>query len=279
MKRTLTVVSLKELPEGWESDFPFEALSVKPYRKLILKERAPLDETGHPMAASGGWVDQIAEARARVPKGVEVHAWEWFGARNVAEGKAWGQKYGKLAARHKLRRFKVDAEAEWSGGDGFPETIEPYATLFEAVVQFYLFAPEDCELVFNGFSWSRSSFGHKLYDNDLLRSFTGGRCVMTHGTDEAALLKSGRSKLSSWPGIKVVMQMGVGRRDDKGRVWGFWPVYQQLMREYPKLTGTELTEVDWYFGNGARDRYFNDSPDYPALVKCAREVAPAPAHA
>jgi len=272
MKRTLTIVSLKELPAGWQQDFPFECLSVKPFRRLLTKEKAPLDMNGHPLAVSSGWVDQIAEAKALVPAGVEVHVWEWFGAKNVAEGKAWGQKYGRLATKHSIKRFKIDAEAEWSGGDGFPETKEPYATLLEAVQQFYLYAPEDCELVFNGFSWSRSSFGHKLYDMDLLKLFTGGRCVMTHGTEPQGLLRSGRTKLAAWPGIKVVMQMGVGRKDSTGRIWGFWSVYKRLLAEYKDLTKSELTEVDWYLGNGAGYRYFTDSPEYPALVKCAREV-------
>ena len=275
MKRTLTVVSLKELPPGWQDDFPFEYLSVKPNRRLLFGEK-DFDDLGHQLRTSDGWVDQIAEAKRLVPPGVEVHAWEWFGARNVAEGKAWGQKHGKLATKHKLKRFKVDAEAEWSGGDGFPETTEPYATPFEAVVQFYLFAPENCELVFNGFSWARSSFGHKLYDEDLLRSFTGGRLVMTHGTNRAALGKTARAKLKAWPGIPVIMQMGVGRKAKDGAIWGFWDVYKGVLRDYEKLTGRPLAEVDWYMGNGAGYRYFTDSPDYPAIVKCARELAPHP---
>lgn len=267
MKRTLTVVSVKELPEGWRQDFPFEALSVKPTRKLLLRERAPLDAAGHPLAVSGGWVNQIAEAQALVPPGVEVHVWEWFPARTPAQGKAFGERMGKLCAKHGIKRFKINAESEWAGVEKFPPTSEPYATLFEFVAQFYIWAPEDCELWFNGFSWSRTSDGRKLYDADLLKAFKG-RLVMTHGTNRASLLKSGRDKLSKWPGITVVMQMGVGRRDKDGTTWGFWNEYKTLIREF------KFTELDWYMGNGAKSRYFEDTPEYPALVKCAREFGP-----
>lgn len=258
MKRTLTVVSIKELPPGWQADFPFEYLSVKPNRKLLPGEPAV-------QGVSKGWVDQIAEAKRLVPPEVQVHVWEWFPAKNPAEGKAFGERMGKLCARHGIKRFKINAEAEWAGVEGFARTAEPYATLFEFASQFYIFAPEDCELWFNGFSWSATSDGRKLYDVDLLKAFKG-RLVMTHGTDPGSLLKSARDKLAKWPTIPVIMQMGVGRRDDQGRVWGFWPTYKRIISEF------KFTEVDWYFGNGAKSRYFEDSPEYPALVKCAREL-------
>lgn len=270
MKRTLTVVSIKELPDGWQEDFPFEALSVKPSRRLVFGEK-DFDDAGRQLKVSDGWVNQVAEAQRLVPPGVEVHVWEWFPAKTPAEGKAFGERMGKLCAKHGIKRFKIDAEAEWAGVEGFAKTDAPYATLFEFASQFYLFAPEDCELWFNGFSWAATSDGRKLYDLELLKVFKG-RLVMTHGTDAGSLLKSGRSKLSKWPGIPVVMQMGVGRIDSQGAVWGFWPVYKKLLAEYEKLTGKPLTEVDWYFGNGAKSRYFGDTPNYPALVKCAREL-------
>lgn len=261
MKRTLTVVDLKELPKGWQSNFPFEYLSVKPNRKVIGKNKEG--------RSSVGWVDQIAEAKRVVPTGVEVHAWEWFPATTVAEGKAFGERMGKLCTLHGLKRFYIDAEAQWSGGEGYPATKEPYATLFEFAVQFYLWAPEGCQLWFNGFSWSRASSGAKLYDADLLRCFAG-RCVMTHGTDRVSLLKTARSKMSSWPGIKVIPQFGVGRKDKAtGAVWGFWDVHKKILDEF------KPDEVNWYMGNGAGDQYFGGHKDHPPLVECAREVGPA----
>jgi hypothetical protein len=249
MKSTLTIINLKELPSGWQKEFPFDFLSVKPTRKVL----------GIP-------VDQIAEAKKKVPAGVDIHVWEWFPATTPLEGQRFGERMGKLCLKHNIKRFKINAEAQWAGVDKFPRTADPYHTLLEFVTSFRLFAPDDCELWFNGFSWSRTSDGRKLYDEQLLNLFDG-RLVMTHGTNAGALVRSGEAKLAKWPKIPMIMQAGVGRVDAQGATWGFWASYKALIRKVPGMK-----EIDWFFGNGAQARYFQNSKHYPALVTCAKEV-------
>ena len=103
----LTIIKVSELPKGWREDFPFSALSVKP--------------------------NQAALARSLLPKGKELHLWEWAPFKTPEQGRAWGRRMALECAAHGATRFYVNAEAEWSGVEGFPRTEAPYASMIECM--------------------------------------------------------------------------------------------------------------------------------------------------
>lgn len=249
MKTILTIIKLSELPEFWYKDFPFDALSVKP---SIAKQA------------------RLLLARVPAPAHPELHLWEWFPCRTPNEGTTWGRKMAEACVAHSATRFYVNAEAEWSGVERFARTDDPYETLLAAMTAFYLHAPDGCELFYNGFSWARTSDGRKLHDAAMMRAFAGW-CPMIYGTSPGTIVEGFRSKLNKYrkdcPSQIRTAMVGVGRVDREGRRWGFWEPTVRAAR------AMEADELAFFFGNGARSRYFEDADHHPALVKCAREVA------
>lgn len=244
MKSILTIIKLRELPEFWYKDFPFDALSVKPA--------------------------VAAKARLMLPAGKDLHIWEWVPCKTPAEGRAWGQKMAEACRRHGATRFYVNAEAEWSGVEKFPRTEDPYGTMLAIMEGFYLFAPDGCELLYNGFSWARTSDGRLLHDDAMMRAFHGW-APMCYGTSVDTvtghiLTKTNKYKKGA-PSLVRSPMVGVGRTDDKGRRWGHWASTLAALRK------VNADEVNFFFGNGARNRYFTDESHHPALVNCVKDLA------
>lgn len=239
----LTIIKMSELPAGWNKDFPFSALSVKPNQAALAKT----------------YLDRMNPR----PK---LHLWEWAPFKDETSAKAWGRKMALACATFGATRFYVNCEAEWSGVEGFPRTDNPYANLFECMVSFYLHCPEGCELVYNGFSWARTSDGRKLHDADLIRGFYAW-CPMIYGTSPRAVVQGFATKLDKYKGVKRIPMIGVGRIDKDGAVWGHWPETLAAIRRH------KPDEVAFFFGNGAKPRYFESHPYHPSLVACAKELA------
>lgn len=243
MKSILAIIKLSELPEFWYKNFPFDALSVKP--------------------------TVAAKARLMLPVGKELHIWEWFPCKTPTEGRAWGQKMAEACARHGATRFYINAEAEWSGVEKFERTNDPYNTLLAAMEGFYLFAPDGCQLFYNGFSWGRTSDGRLLHDADLMRAFHGWS-PMCYGTSAVTvtghILNKTNKYVKGAPATIRCPMVGVGRVDDKGQRWGHWTSTLAALKQ------VRADEVAFFFGNGAKSRYFTDEDHHPALVNCVKDL-------
>lgn len=244
---------MSELPEGWESDFPFAALSVKPSQA-----------SGAKLA-----LDKINSKRATGHK-VELHLWEWCDFTNKDTARAFGKKMALACLTYGATRFYANAEAQWAGVEDYAYTAEPYQNMSEFMVMFYLLCPEGCELVYNGFSWARTSDGRKLHDAYMIRGFNGW-CPMIYGTSAANIVRGFDVKLAKYstttPNTKRIPMIGVGRIDEQGAVWGYWrETFKAIQRH-------RCEEVAFFFGNGAKSRYFGSHKDHPALVLCAKELA------
>lgn len=224
MKHILTPISIDELPSGWQKDFPFAALSVKPYK--------------------------AAAACALLPAGVELHLWEWASFKTPEQARDWGAKMGLACAKYGATRFYIDAEAEWSGEENFAPTKEPYRNLAEAVAAFYLACPEGCELAYNGFTWSRTKDNRKLHDRDLIKTFHAW-VPMIYGAleDEKFGFVAKLDKYNIEGQLKIPM-LYAGRYDKDGKFIGQdWKVQKKLLLAYKPV------ECAWYFGNGSKSRW------------------------
>lgn len=253
MKTILTIVKMSELPNGWAEDFPFDALSVKPSQAALARV----------------YVDRINRGRAP-GKEVELHIWEWCGFTNQDSARAFAERMAKVCNAYGATRFYANAEAEWSGVEKFPRTETPYINMFEFMVKFYLLCHEGCELVYNGFSWSRTGDGRKLHDADLIKGFYAW-CPMIYGVTPGDITKGFASKLDKYamtaPNTKRIPMIGVGRIDDRGFVWGHWKATREAIKRH------KPDEVAFYFGNGAKSRYFGAHEHHQAVVDCAKELA------
>lgn len=233
MKHVLAPISTKELPDGWEANFPFYALSVKPFG--------------------------AAAALALLPKDKELHLWEWADFTNKEEARAWGKKMAGYCAKYKAKRFYINCEAEWAGMHGYPWTSEPYQNLVEAVASFILHAPEDTELVYNGFSWSRTDDGRKLHDKDLIKLFDAW-CPMIYQKTRRELDETIK-KLDKYkiPGQKRIPMFYAGRYEH-GVFNG-----QKVQDLADLVAQSKPDEVAWYFGNGSKSRYFELVAELPMI--------------
>lgn len=224
MKYILAPITIDELPLGWEKDFPFHALSVKPMK--------------------------AAAARKLLPPGVELHLWEWCSFRNQLEARAWGTKMGLACAQHGAKRFYMDAEGEWAGSEGYPITANPYTNLLEAVTSFFLAAPAGTELAYNGYDWSRTSDGRKLLDKDLVKLFHAWvPQIYSALTDKRFGFAAKLARYDIAGQLRVPM-LYAGRYDKGGQFVGQSWKEQKTMIEMHKPP-----EVAWYFGNGSKSRY------------------------
>lgn len=229
MKHVLTPISISELPVGWEKNFPFSALSVKPFK--------------------------AAAARALLPKGIDLHLWEWASFTSIETARAWGKKMAEHCAAYGATRFYIDFEAEATGEGKFPIVKEPYKNLLEAVTAFHLHASADVELVYNGFTWSRTEDGRKLHDADLMKLFDAF-CPMIYQETRAELdnkqfgFVAKLDKYKNVPGLKRIPMVYAGRYVD-GKYIG-----QKASDLIDKVIETKPDEVAWYFGNDSKSRYF-----------------------
>lgn len=255
MKKVLTVIDYRELPAGWEADFPFDALSIKPTVRLVKDGKI-------------GWVDQIGPVSKLLPKDKQLYLWEWAGFKTPEEATEFGKHIGQLCMAHEIPRFYLDGEIEMYGSGKYKGVVNPYHNLIEFLTSFYLWAPENIELVWNGFSWDRNEFGQKVYDDQLLKLSFDMNCIMCYGVKREDILETTRAKFKKRrEGPPISPMFGVGRIDkDDGDIWGFWDTHKKLLEELAP------SEVHWFFGNGCKSQYFVGHKDHPALVKCAREL-------
>lgn len=255
MRKVLTVIDYRELPAGWESDFPFDALSIKPTMTLMQNGKRV-------------WVDQIGPVQKLLPQGKQLYLWEWAGFSTPQEAAEFGKQMGQLCTAHAIPRFYLDGEAEMYGSGKYERVDNPYHNLIEFLTAFYAWAPEDIELVWNGFSWDRNEHGQKVYDDALLKIAFDLNCIMCYGVKREDILTTTRDKFKKRRnGPPISPMFGVGRIDKDGDTWGFWDVHKQLLDEL------QPPEVHWFFGNGCKSQYKIGHKDHPALVQCAREIA------
>lgn len=242
MKLVLTLIRLDEVDDLATLGY-FDAVSLK-FNQYNLKTYALLDGYG-----------------------VERHAWEWadFGSPNQA--KARGRQHGLACFKHGIKEFYINAESQWAGTGRFPKTENPYHNMVVYVEEFRIHAPADCKLIYNGFSWNRTSDGRRLHDDKLISRFDGW-CAMNYGTTKETLEKHWEHKTFRYKdtGVKCYAMVGVGRIDNQGRVWGYWDTHRKLLLE------TQPDGVCWFFGNGARNQMTEGHIDHPPLVNCADQL-------
>lgn len=255
MRKVLTIIDYRELPAGWETrEFPFDALSIKPVMRLVKDGKV-------------GWVDQVGPVKRLLPKGKLLYLWEWASFTTPEEARGFGKRMGDLCTAHTIPRFYLNAEAEMYGTGGYKRVENPYGNLIEFLTAFYLNAPEDIELVWNGYSWNRTDTGLKVFDDKLLKSAFDLNCIMCYGVKREDILSSVRKKFAQRrAGPPITPMFGVGRVDKDGDVWGYWDVHKQLLEEF------KPPEVHWFFGNGCKSQYEIGHKDHPALVQCAKEL-------
>lgn len=227
----LTIISPKELPPGWEKDADaFAAISAR----LDALPATPLATQG----------------------------WAWVRARDVHEASKEGRAHGLACAKYGLTRWYANAEAEWAGVERFPRTPAPYAALRAYALAWRIYAPPECELAYNGFSWNRTSDGRRLHDRVLMGAFDvwSPMCY-------AAVERTAVDKIRKYPDLRPCPMFGVGRIDKNNQVWGRWEETRAV------LDATGVDEFAWFFGNGARAQFYEGHRDHPPLVRIARGLA------
>lgn len=225
MKHILTIISIKELPKGWEDNCPWSAISVKPF--------------------------SAAAIRAKLPVGVDLHLWEWADFRDRTSARAWGERMARECLKHNATRFYLDAEAEWCGnGVDYPYVAEPYINLVEAVTAFRATAPK-VELAYNGFTWANAADGRKLHDAALIGAFDHWVPMCYGALDDKRF--GMRAKLDKYPNLTRmgrIPMLYAGRYDAGGKFIG-----QDWSQQKRLLGAVGCSEVAWYFGNGSKSRY------------------------
>jgi hypothetical protein len=254
----LTIVSEKELPTlGGDSPYGYLKAFTAINAKLGVYSRG-----------FGKVIDQI---------GAERHLWEYLTYNSVAKAKAAGAHWGKMCELHQIKVFHANQEAGTSGTVPYAKYPNPYECNQAFMDAFIAAAPTYTEIWYNGWSWAATSDGRKLHDTALIKQYDAWN-PMNHGTSRSTIATYwGPDKRPAYnkcfryrgtiPDLKVIPQIGVGRIDKEGKVWGFWDTYKKL------LLTTPVDGVDFYFGNGAMPRMLNDHAQFHALVHCAEDLA------
>lgn len=201
--------------------------------------------------------------------GAERHLWEYLVFNSVAKAEAEGKRWGQLCHRHSIKVFHANMEAGVSGTDPYPKYPNPYDAIQAFVRAFRAHAPSYTKLWYNGWTWAATSDRRKLHDVKLMRQFDGWN-PQIHGTTPSTILDTWDGKAfkykASLPDQDVYPMTGVGRVDKDGKRWGFWREYKK------KLLETDVDGVDFYFGNGAKQRMYGTLPHFPSLLDCVDEL-------
>ena len=261
-KTRLVLTSWKEnqLPPGWAKDAKragFHAVSKK--------------------VAQGGelWRPGEAESvfRQADAAGLKRHGWGWHFIRSPAEAIAEGQGAAQIAKDYGLRAYWVNAEKPWAGVEGEPETENPPRELSTFVDAFRGTAP-GVELIFNGFSWSKTSDGRPLLTPEVLAKFDAFG-PMNYGTSRKTIANKykARSARARELGIGFAPMHGTGRMDAGGQVWGF-------VESGPDAPGlVDLVKADpprylaFWYGAGSREMLTGGSAANPPLSILARRIS------
>lgn len=241
MKPILTIIGVANFPAGWEDGIgAFHGVSVRSDGLLKF---------------------------TKAVKVTNLQGWAWVRARSVEEARQEAKRHAALCATYKLTRWYVNCEAEWAGVESYPRTPSPYQCLRIYALTWRIYAPAECQLAYNGFSWGATSDRRKLHDAELIRAFDVW-APMIYGTDRGAIKKTFPNKLLKYPGVTpyICPMLGVGRKDKDGTTWGFWDVHEEMLRQH------NVDEFAWFFGNGASGQYYDGHRDHPALVTLARNM-------
>ncbi|MEK9721974.1 MAG: hypothetical protein VW405_00640 [Rhodospirillaceae bacterium] len=246
MRPILTIFDLGNFPKGWEQEMSrFAAVSVRDDCLPRYKRAMLLAGSAHEN---------------------ELQGWAWVRARTVQEAQEEGRKHALLCASYGLTRWYVNCEAEWAGVERFPKTPTPYKALRAYAMAWRIYAPSECQLAYNGFSWARTSDGRKLHDAALMQAFDVW-APMVYGNDREGIRRSFPGKVNKYPFLQPCPMLGVGRVEKgDGSVWGYWDVHAELLEAH------KVREFCWFFGNGAKDQLLTGHRDHPALVRIARHV-------
>lgn len=248
-----------ELPSGWARSAKragFDAVS-----KKVLHGSDPFrpGEAGRVL-------------RAGDSAGLDRHGWGWHYLRDPLEAVEEGQAAGQMSRALGLRAYWVNAEKHWAGVEGQPPTENPPRELQIFADSFRSVAPRVL-LIFNGFSWPRTSDGRPLLTPEALGAFDAFG-PMVYGTTRATIAKKyrARSKRASAVGVGFAPMVGTGRVDSLGRVWGFAESgpggsgLLDLVREDPP------DFLAFWYGAGSADMLTEGSTANPPLATVARAI-------
>lgn len=260
-KPQLVITSWQEaqLPAGWAaaaSSSGFDAVS-----KKVMHGADP-------------WRPQEARRvlSAGDAAGLDRHGWGWHYLRSPLEALEEGQAAGETSSALGLRAYWVNAEKDWAGVEGAPVTANPPRELKTFVDAFRASAP-GVKLIFNGFSWARTSDGRPLLTPEVLSLFDAFG-PMSYGTKRSTIANKyrTRSRRAKTLGLEFAPMVGTGRVDPGGNVWGFaesgpgGPGLLELVREDPP------DYLAFWYGAGSRDMLTEGSAANPPLVAVARAV-------
>lgn len=242
MRTTLTIISTKELPKHDPSKKDpigfFDEVSIKP----------------------GACTEAFKRRLERL--GVSLALWEWINFQRPWGAAGEGKRLALACIEHGATRFYVNAEKDWAEGPS------PYVGMLAFVQAFRAFAP-DVELYYNGFSWGVTSTGIKLHDATLIGMFDGW-CPMNYGTDRRTIEKFWVTKNFKYTTARAIVPMvGVGRVDKSGKIWGFWQDRGGVKGLYSLLQMRPVDGVNFFFGNGAKERLLGEHSEHIALVDAA----------
>lgn len=250
-KFVLTLISTRELPKHVDKAQAlkvFDAISHKP----------------------AGYPGKLIDAA-----GAERWGWEWAPFRTVKEAAVFARRMAEFCVKQRIRVFNLNCESEWAGTEPFHHRHDPSASLREFVRVFRLYAPSDCLLAYNGFSWSRTSDGRTLHTPQIAALFDIWS-PMNYTTTVTGLAKHWARKCylykRSTPRLRVLPMVGVGRVAKDGKIWGFWDaLYSLFADECANIEG-----LNFFFGNGARDQLLKGHPAHPALRVCVPALREVP---
>lgn len=205
--------------------------------------------------------------------GLKRHGWGWHFIRTPEEAIAEGQAAAQAALDLGLKAYWVNAEKYWAGVEGEPPTPNPPRELSTFVQAFRSVAPR-VELIFNGFSWSKTSDGRPLLTPEVLALFDAFG-PMNYGTTRKTIAKKYRSRAARARelGIGYAPMVGTGRVGSDGKIWGF-------SESGPGGPGiVELAKADppqylaFWYGAGSKNMLTGGSSANPPLTLVARQIS------
>lgn len=214
--------------------------------------------------------EKIIKTFRDVNPNAEVWGWGWQKCHTEQMAQLEARTASKLCRDHELDLYAADLEIGWSGSkDRGTKYPDPYGNSIAFAKEFK--QGTQAKLAANVFTWKTNSWGQKLHDADSMEHFDMWM-PMQHGTSRDAIEKHWMRKNYVYPGMVIAPQIGVGRVDKNGKVWGFWHTRGQVEGYRDLLYRTRPQWVGFYLGYGGGERLIKDSKHYPSVASCVDEL-------
>ena len=204
--------------------------------------------------------------------GLRRHGWGWHFLRSPEEATSEGAGAAQIARDYALDAYWVNAEKPWAGVAGEPETPNPPRELSLFVDAFRREAP-GVKLIFNGFSWLRTSDGRPLLTPEVLSKFDAFG-PMNYGTTRTTVANKyqKRAARARALGIGYAPMHGTGRVSPSGAVWGFADSGPSGSGLIDLVAADPPDYLAFWYGEGSREMLTQGSSANPSLSQLAGEL-------